>query len=313
MKLVFMGTPEFARRPLEHLYRNTEHDILAVVTGPDKPSGRGLKLVSSEVKVAAQRLDLPIYTPESLKDAEFHEAMRRLGADIFVVVAFRVLPESLFSIPPLGSINLHGSLLPKYRGAAPINWALINGETETGLSAFFLKKTVDTGDIIYQEKIAIKPEETFDELYARMSDLAGPALAKTLDLIESGSYRAIPQDGSAATPAPKLSPEDCLIDWGFPADNLVNFVRGLSSKPGAFTAFRGKKIKILRAKAAPMELTGGVRPGKVIKDKNKLIIAVAGGAVEILELKPEGKGLMTGAEFLRGYKPDENDIMGAPV
>jgi len=305
-----MGTPEFARRPLEYLYKNTSHEILAVVTGPDKRSGRGLKIIPTEVKEAAEKLDLRIFTPDSLKDPEFHAKMKQIGADIFVVVAFRILPESLYTIPPRGSINLHGSLLPKYRGAAPINWAIINGETETGLSTFFLKKSVDTGDLIYQEKVEIKPDETFDELYTRMSDLAGPALERTLDMIESGKLAPVSQDNSLATPAPKLSPFDCMIDWGFPPENLVNFVRGLSSTPGAFTTFRGKKVKILRAKK--IERLDGQKgePGRVVKDKNRFVVEVAGGAVEILELVPEGKSKMTGVEFVRGYRPDDNDIMG---
>ncbi len=311
MKLVFMGTPEFARRPLEYLYKNTDHEILAVVTGPDKPSGRGLKIVSTEVKTAAQLLDIQVLTPESLKGPEFVETMKNIGADIFVVVAFRILPEMLYTIPPHGSINLHGSLLPKYRGAAPINWAIINGETETGLSTFFLKKTVDTGDLIYQERIGIKPDETFDELYSRMSEMAGPVIDKSLDLVASGKISPISQDNSQATPAPKLCPFDCLIDWGFPAENLVNFIRGLSSTPGAYSTFRGKKIKILRAQKNSEFGDKKTEPGRVVKDKNRFIVEVAGGAVEILELVPEGKSKMTGAEFMRGYRPDDNDIMGA--
>jgi len=311
MKLVFMGTPEFARRPLEYLYRNTGHEILAVVTGPDKRSGRGQKIVSTEVKAAAEKLGLQIFTPESLKDSEFIEKTRNIGADIFVVVAFRILPETIYTIPPHGSMNLHGSLLPKYRGAAPINWALINGETETGLSTFLLKKAVDTGDLIYQEKINIKPDETFDELYIRMSEMAGPVIEKTLDMIESGKLSPISQDNSLATPAPKLSPFDCLIDWGFPPENLVNFIRGLSSTPGAYSTFRGKKIKILKAQKHSDSNIQKSGPGRIIRDKNRFIVEVAGGAVEILELVPEGKSKMTGAEFVRGYRPDDNDIMGA--
>ncbi len=311
MKVVFMGTPEFARRPLEYLYRNTNHDILAVVTGPDKPSGRGQKLSPTPVRVAASALDIPIFTPESLDEPDFLDRINYVGADIFVVVAFRILPDALFTIPPHGSINLHGSLLPRYRGAAPINWALINGETETGLTTFFLKKKVDTGDLIYQEKIAIGPEETFDELNTRMSKLAGPVLGKTLDLIESEQVRPIKQDGTQATPAPKLAPYDCIIDWGFPPINVINFVRGLSSTPGAFTLFRGKKLKILRARKFNEPLPDIYQPGQLVRDKSRLVIAVASGAVEITQVVPEGKSKISGIEFVRGYHPEERETLGA--
>ncbi len=306
-----MGTPEFARRPLEYLYKNTGHDIMAVVTGPDKPSGRGQKMMPTPVKEAAAKLDIPILTPESLNDSAFLEKIEPIGAELFVVVAFRILPENLFTLPPRGSINLHGSLLPKYRGAAPINWAIINGETETGISTFFLKKKVDTGDLIYQQKIAIGPDETFDELYLRMSDLAGPVLGKTLDLIEAGNATPLRQDDSQATPAPKLSPYDCTIDWGFPPINVVNFIRGLSSTPGAFTLFRGKKLKILRARPYDKPLSGKFEPGHIIPDKKHLIAAVASGAVEITEVVPEGKSKITGAEFVRGYRPEEREMLSA--
>jgi methionyl-tRNA formyltransferase len=310
MNIIFMGTPEFARYPLEYLCGRPRHKILAVVTGPDRPSGRGLKLISTAVKSASQRLGLQTLTPESLKDAAFLEEIRSFKADVFVVVAFRILPESLFSIPEYGSINLHGSLLPKYRGAAPINWAIINGEKETGLTAFFLKKKVDTGDIIYQKKIPIGPEETFDELYLKTAREAGPVLETALDLIESGKVDPIPQDSSKASPAPKLTPEAAQIDWGFPARNVVNFIRGLSSRPGAHTTFRGRRLIILKARPAEAETADKPRPGRVIEDKHRLLVAVADGAVEILSLKPEGKGSMSGEQFLRGYRPDSNDILG---
>lgn len=305
-----MGTPELARRALEYLYSNTRHEILAVVTGPDKPAGRGRKVVPTVVKYAAGEFGLPVYTPASLKDGRFIEQMKNIGADIFIVVAFRILPEKLFMIPPHGSINLHGSLLPKYRGAAPINWAIINGETETGLTTFFLKKKVDTGDIIYQEKIKIGPEETFDELYLRMSELAGPVIGKTLDLIESGKARLLVQDNGLATPAPKITPSDCMIDWGFPSRYVMNFIRGLSSVPGAFTYYRGRKLKILRTKVIEMESEEKYRPGQLINDKYQLLVATSDGAVEILELLPEGKSKMSGSQFLRGYRPTENEILG---
>jgi methionyl-tRNA formyltransferase len=311
MKIVFMGTPEFARRPLEYLHRKTPHNIAAVVTGPDKPSGRGRKLKPTAVNSAATNLGLTVYTPESLKDNVFIEHLRNVGADIFVIVAFRILPEKLFTMPPYGSINLHGSLLPKYRGAAPINWALINGESETGLTTFFLKKKVDTGDIIYQEKIAVGPEETYDELALKMAERAGPVIEKTLDLIETGEVSTIVQDDLRATPAPKIQPFDCLIDWSFPSRNVINLIRGLSSIPGAFTYYRGKKLKIFRITSIDTTRDKKYEPGQIIKDKHRLIVATADGAVEILELLPEGKSRMTGMEFVRGYQPGDGERVGA--
>jgi len=310
MNLVFMGTPEIARRALEYLYNNTPHKIIAVVTGPDKPAGRGRKMHPTPVKKTAKQFGLPVFTPDSLEDDTFIKQMREIGADVFVVIAFRILPVKLFSIPPKGSINLHGSLLPKYRGAAPINWAIINGETETGLTTFFLQKKVDTGNIIYREKINIDPDDNFSSLYDKMADLSGPVIEKTLDLIESDQIELIKQDDSLATPAPKISPFDCLIDWGFPVKNVVNFIRGMSAVPGAFTYFRGKKVKVFRVKNSGMNLSEKLRPGQIIPDKHKLLIAVADGAVEVEELLPEGKSKMTGNQFLQGYKPADKEIFG---
>ncbi|MFH2036361.1 MAG: methionyl-tRNA formyltransferase [Candidatus Zixiibacteriota bacterium] len=311
MKIVFMGTPEFARRPLEYLHSNTRHQIIAVVTGPDKQAGRGRKTTPTTVKQTAKRLDLPVFTPVSLTDDGFISQMKQIPADLYIVVAFRILPEKLFSIPKFGSINLHGSLLPKYRGAAPINWAIINGEHETGLTSFFLKKKVDTGNIIYQEKIQIGENETFDELYTRMSESAGPVIEKTLDMIESENYKLKVQDNNLATPAPKINPEDCQIDWTRNSNEVRNFIRGLSTVPGAFTYFKGKKLKIFSAEIAECG-SGHNIPGKIIGDKKRLMVKTANGVVEIKELLPEGKKKMSGEQFLRGYHP-ENEILGERI
>ncbi len=307
MKMVFMGTPDFARRPLEYLHRNSRHKILAVVTGPDKQAGRGRKIAATPVKEAAETLGLPVLTPESLKDDSFAARLAEFHADIFVVVAFRILPPRIFEMPRHGSINLHGSLLPRYRGAAPVQWALINGDTETGLTTFFLKKQVDTGSIIYQEKIAIEPEEIFDELYERMSLLAGPVIEKTLDRVESGDCRPIEQDNVLATAAPKIMPDDGLIDWNTDSRRIVNLIRGLSTIPGAFTFFRGRKVKVFRASSCPGSLSPSHQPGQIIPDKRRLLVTAADGIVEIRELLVEGKSKMTGEAFLRGYKPSSED------
>ncbi len=303
MNLVFMGTPDFARRPLVYLNNSTRHNVVAVVTGPDKKSGRGKKIMPTAVKEAAQELSLPILTPANLKSDDFLAEIKSFGADIFVVVAFKILPEKLFTIPRHGSINLHGSLLPKYRGAAPINWALINGESETGLTTFVLKKKVDTGNIICQEKINIADDENFDQLYIRMSEKSGRVIEKSLDLIETGNFEPAMQDNSLATPAPKITPFDCLIDWGFPSDNIINFIRGTSSVPGAYTYYNGSKLKIFRAIGTDYKPEANTRPGTVMPEKKRLLVAVAGGAVEILELLPQGKKKMTGSQFINGYQP----------
>lgn len=307
-----MGTPDFARRPLTYLAKS-HHDILAVVTGCDKPAGRGRKLVSTPVKIEAERLGVPVFTPRTLKSCALHDSLAALSPDLFVVIAFRILPESLFLLPRLGSVNIHGSLLPKYRGAAPINWALINGEAETGLSSFFLKREVDTGDVIATERTAIYDSDTFDTLYERMSEMAGPFLLKTLALIEGGEAVPIPQDDSLASGAPKLTPQDGFIDFGFPAHNVRNFIRGLSSRPGAWTTFRGSKTKILACEIGSIETPSGTRPGTVLPDRKRLLIACAGSAIEITRIVPEGKKTMDGPSFINGFRPEPGELFGQPV
>lgn len=298
--------------PLVHLVQS-RHTVLAVVTGQDKAVGRGRKLTSTPVKAEAERQGLPVFTPRTLKSRQLREELAALQADLFVVVAFRILPETLFAVPKIGSINVHGSLLPKYRGAAPINWALINGEVETGLSVFFLKQTVDTGDVIAQQRLAIDPEDTFDSLYMRMAEATGPFLVETLDRLEAGSLRPVPQEESEASLAPKLTPEDGLIDFGFPARLVVNFVRGLSSKPGAYTWFRGRKVKILGAKQADEPVGDDIRPGSILPHKKRLLIACAKSAVELTCLVPEGKKEMDGVSFINGMHPEVGELFGEPT
>lgn len=309
MNIVYMGTPAFAVSPLVHLDQS-HHHIQAVVTGQDKPAGRGRRLMPTPVKLEAERRNIPVLTPRTLKSRKLREALAELHPDLFVVVAFRILPEKLFTIPSMGSINVHGSLLPKYRGAAPINWALINGETETGLSSFFLKPDVDTGDVIYQEKIDIHDSDTFDSLYLRMSQMAGPFLLKTLELLEQGKATPVPQDDSMASRAPKLTSEDALIDWGFPARHVCNFVRGLSSKPGAYTFFRGRKVKILGCEPVDREVSPDTRPGSILPEKKDLQVACARSAVRITRIVPEGKKEMDGLSFINGFQPQPDEIFG---
>jgi methionyl-tRNA formyltransferase len=308
MRLVYFGTPDFASRCLEKILLS-KHQVVAVVTVPDKPRGRGMKVESSDVKRLAQERGLDILQPSNLKDPEFLRCLSSYGADLFMVVAFRILPEEVFMMPPKGSINLHGSLLPKYRGAAPINWAIINGEKETGLTTFFLRKRVDTGDIIKQSKTEIGPEETFAELHDRMATLGGELLIQTIDLIEAGNIKPILQDSSQATPAPKLLPEMGNIAWPKSALQIHNLVRGLSPKPGAYSFRNGKKVLILRTK--PVELDNATyKPGQIVQaDPQKgITIACGVGGIQIMELKPESGKAITGAEFVRGYRLTAGEV-----
>jgi len=305
-----MGTPEFARKPLACLHES-KHDVVAVVTGPNKRSGRGARLLPTPVCEEAERLGLVIHRPASLKDEGFYEALKTYGADLIVVVAFQILPEKLFTLPPLGSINIHASLLPKYRGAAPINWALINGEKETGLTGFFLKKKVDTGDIILQEKVAITDNDTFDSLSDRLSDLTGPFLLQTLDLIENPKAEPHPQKEERACPAPKIQPFDAMIDFGLPAERVRHFVRGLSSQPGAYTFFRGKRVKILSCEVHNSPGQGAdAPPGTILPEKRKLLVRCANSVIEVRTLLPEGKKPMDGLSFLNGVKPQPWERFG---
>jgi methionyl-tRNA formyltransferase len=302
MRIVFMGTPEFAVPALQILLENG-YEIPAVVTAPDKPGGR-LGMQQSAVKQFAVERGLKVLQPEKLKDAAFLESFRALQADLLVVVAFRMLPEVVWSLPPLGAVNLHGSLLPKYRGAAPINWAVIQGEKETGLTTFFLKKQIDTGDILFQESLPIGPDETAGELHDRMMRLGAELILKTVRAIESGAAQAQPQTDALATLAPKIFPEDCRIDFDRPVAQVHNFVRGLSPYPGAWTMLDGKILKILRAR--PLE-TGPTNtpPGQFFSDgKHWLRIRAADGLLEVLELQLEGKRRMPVKDFLNGFKRD---------
>jgi len=312
MNIVYMGTPVFACPPLAAL-ADSEHTVVAVVTGPDKNVGRGRKLTPTPVAKLAEQLQVPVLKPASLKADALHDRIRQINPDLIAVVAFRILPKSLYSIPKHGAINIHGSLLPKYRGAAPIQWALINGETTTGLSSFFLKKSVDTGDVILQKEIAINDSDTYDSLAERMSREAGPFLLETLALIERGEVKPIPQDDRQATPAPKISPEDALIDFGFPAERVVYFVRGLCSQPGAYTWYRGRILKILGAETAPDAADPTTRPGTILVAKKRLVVQCAKSAVELTSVVPQGKKQMDGPAFINGYQPAVGDVLGEPI
>jgi methionyl-tRNA formyltransferase len=309
MRIVFMGTPAFACPTLKDLHRS-RHEIVGVVTGLDKPSGRGRKITPTEIAMTAQYLGYETVKPVSLRDEALFQALKSWQPDLILVIAFRILPRRLFKLPRFGSINVHASLLPKYRGAAPINWALINGEAQTGLTSFFLEKKVDTGDIILQETVTIDDGENFDSLYARLAVLAGPFTLKTLDLVERGGFKAATQDDTMATGAPKIGPFDAMIDFGFPARKVTNFVRGLSTRPGAYTYFRRKKLKILSCRPADQKGQPGLRPGTVIHTKKILLVQCADSAIELTSVIPEGKKPMDAGSFINGFKPQPGEVFG---
>ncbi len=296
MKIVFMGTPEFAVPSLKRLFES-RHQIAAVVTTPDKQRGRGQKVTFTAVKEFALANNIPVLQPEKLKDEDFIRDLKRFEADLFVIVAFRILPLEVFTIPPKGSFNLHGSWLPAYRGAAPIQWALINGEEETGLTTFALAEKVDTGNIYYQEKVEIEEDDNFGTLHDKMSSLGAEVVLKTVGMIESGNFVLKEQDNSKASPAPKITREVQEINWNKPVSEINNLVRGLSPYPGAFFYHNNKLIKIYSSK--PSEENLG--PGEVKQTKTELFIGCAKGSLQILELQQEGKRRMHTEEFLRGY------------
>jgi methionyl-tRNA formyltransferase len=299
-----MGTPEFAVASLNGLIE-AGCDIIGVVTAPDKPAGRGQKVSESAVKQYAVAHGLKVLQPEKLKNEQFLEELRSLNADLQVVVAFRMLPEVVWNMPPKGTINLHASLLPQYRGAAPINWVLINGERESGVTTFFLKHDIDTGNVLFTEKVTLTGKETAGELHDRLMHKGAGLLVKTVKAVESGHYTENPQtqlaEGIELRHAPKIFKDDCRIDWDQSAEKIYNLVRGLSPYPAAFTALNDKTLKIFRTE---YELTEpGVLPGAFLTDnKTYLKFAARDGFVILTDVQLEGKKRMGIEEFLRGVK-----------
>jgi methionyl-tRNA formyltransferase len=302
LRVVFMGTPEFAVPALEAILTSS-HQVVGVVTAPDKPQGRGLKLVPSAVKASAVNHGIKVLQPEKLKDPNFHEELKSLNADVFIVIAFRMLPEVVWSMPPLGTYNLHASLLPAYRGAAPINWAIINGETETGLTTFKLQHEIDTGNILFQDREEIKASDDAGSLYERLRYKGADLVLKTLNAIENHTAVEVPQDQAGTTEkiAPKIFRETCQINWNRTSSETINFIRGLSPYPAAWTILNDKTYKILKAEKSEKN-TPGIS-GEISSDqKNILEVRVADGWVRILELQPEGKRKLKMDEFFRGNK-----------
>lgn len=299
-----MGTPQFAVISLDALI-TAGCSIVAVVTAPDKPAGRGNKLNESAVKKYAVENGIPFLQPEKLKDPAFLEELRSYKADLQVVVAFRMLPEVVWNMPPRGTINLHASLLPQYRGAAPINWVLINGEKESGVTTFFLKHEIDTGDILFTEKVTLTGQESVGELHDRLMYKGAGLLVKTVKGVESGRYNEHPQsqlmEGVELRHAPKIFKEDCLIDWNQPAINVYNKIRGLSPIPTAYTHLNGKILKIYQS-VYEIEQHDFV-PGHFLTDnKTFLKFATTDGFICFTEVQLEGKKQMGIGEFLRGMK-----------
>ena len=317
LRILFMGTPEFAVESLKALVENN-YNVVGVITMPDKPAGRGYKLKASPVKQFALEQELPVLQPEKLKDENFLIQLKNLNVDLQVVVAFRMLPEVVWSMPPMGTFNLHSSLLPQYRGAAPINWAIINGETETGVTTFFLSHEIDTGEIIYKEKTNISLADNAGTLHDRLMTIGADLVLKTVDAVIDGNVTSIPQDEliaseTALKPAPKIFTEDCKIDWDKSAMDIFNFIRGLSPYPAAWTElYRADtnerlRVKIFESKVLDDVITD-METGTIISDNNKHIdVVVKDGLIRITDLQLSGKKRMNTTDFLNGYSLNEID------
>ena len=307
MKIVFIGTPEFAVASLEALIAAGE-DIVGVITAPDKPAGRGKKLQGSAVKLCAVEHDLTLLQPTNLKDLDFLGALKALNADLQIVVAFRMMPEAVWNMPKLGTFNLHGSLLPQYRGAAPINWAIMNGEKETGVTSFFLKHEIDTGSIIDQEKAAIGSDENVGDVYTRLMHIGASLVVRTVGRIKEDNYTLTNQEDlltqlPAVKDAPKLNKEICNIDWNQPIEQLHNHIRGLSPYPCAFTSVLvDDSVLKLKLYSSSISKEFESKQPKIVLEKKRLGVSNSSGTIWINELQLEGKKRMDTASFLAGLK-----------
>lgn len=306
LRIIFMGTPEFAVASLDALVK-AGCNIVGVITAPDKPGGRGMQLQQSAVKKYSIENNLPVLQPEKLKNPDFLSALKSLKADLQIVVAFRMLPEVVWNMPPMGTVNLHGSLLPQYRGAAPINWAVINGEKETGVTTFKLKHEIDTGDILLQESFPIGENDTAGEVHDRMKEIGAKLLVRTVKELADATLEETPQLGidnkqlAILHHAPKIHTETCEIDWNQPVSTIYNLIRGLSPYPTAFTFLNNKKFKIFSSKKEV--ITVSVTAGEYKTDgKTFLKFAGTNGFIHLLEIQLEGKKRMKIDEFLRGYR-----------
>lgn len=302
LRIVFMGTPDFAVTILQHLVTHN-YSIVGVVTAPDRPAGRGRKLNESAVKKYASSINLPIFQPTNLKNEEFNKELKALKADLQIVVAFRMLPKIVWQMPTYGTFNLHASLLPAYRGAAPIHWAIINGETKTGVTTFFIDDKIDTGEIILQEEITIQNNETVGTLHDKLMNLGSNLVATTVDLISTEKVTTTKQPNLEEKTASKLNPENCRIDWTDSLNNIYNKIRGLNPFPGAWTIIKNNKEEItakiyaVRKEVTPHTFT----IGQIIATKKEFKVAVEKGFIIIDEIKLSGKKKMDTKSLLNGY------------
>ena len=304
MNIIFMGTPEFAVECLDILVKSN-HNILAIVTSEDKPAGRGQKIKTSEIKKYSIKKKIKTLQPRNLKDPSFLNEIRLLKPDIFIVVAFRMLPKILWEIPKKGTINLHASLLPNLRGAAPIHWAIINGLKETGVSTFYINENIDCGEIIEQKKVSISENENTGELYNKLKKIGALTILSTLEKIDEKDFKSIRQNESKENlKAPKLNRENTKIDWNKPSNEIHDFIRGLNPFPSAWTSITENKkiLKIYKSRKYSSIINEKQKPGTIIMNKNTLLISTSSGLIEILELKMEGKKMMNNIEFNNGFK-----------
>lgn len=303
MKLLFMGTPQFAVRHLRALAQE-KHEILGVATRPDRPAGRGQRLTFPQVKTAALELDLPVLQPKTLNDNEFRAEIERLQPDVVCVVAYGgFLPEWLLELPPKGCVNVHPSLLPKYRGAAPIQRALMNGDRETGLSTMYMVEAMDAGDVILQERITIGSDDDAGSLHDRLAEVGARLLCETLTLIEKGTAPRIPQDESLVTFAPKIERSDELIEWERSATQIGAIVRGLRPRPGAYTMFEGRRVKVWQARVSEHTQNDRPPPGTVVNiDEDAITVATGKGMLDLLEVQPENAKRLKPGAFANGYR-----------
>jgi len=309
LNLVFCGTPPFAVPALERLV-NAGFRVQLVVTQPDRPQGRGLEVVLSPVKQSALHMGLPITQPESIKhNADFRAQLTSLKPDAIIVVGYgRIIPQWMLDLPPLGNLNLHASLLPKYRGAAPIQWAIASGETVTGVTTMKIDAGLDTGDILMQQQVAIAPDDTSETLAPKLAAVGAELIVKTLSGLQAGTISSCPQDDAQATLAPILKKEDGLIDFSRPAVQILNHLRGFQPWPGAYSKFRGKNLRIWKASASDRKLP----PSELKVEGDHLFVGCGDdAATEILELQLEGKRRTSASEFLRGHRPHSGEKLGA--
>ena len=303
LKVVFLGTPDFAVASMKAIHES-DHELIGAITMPDKPAGRGKKLQSSPVKNYAVEQNIPLLQPSSLKDEAFLTELQSWGADIFIVVAFRMLPEAVWNMPEMGTVNLHGSLLPDYRGAAPINWAVMNGDEETGVSTFQLKHKIDTGDILLQESTPITDDDNVGTVHDRLMNIGANLIVSTLNQLSEGSVKPIPQESFSEGPyreAPKLFKPDCLIDWNKDQEDIFNHIRGLSPYPAAYTVLVNgedkKNMKIYKTAKSDKAL----KPGQILVETKQVFVGTKSSALELMEVQLAGKKRMPVKDLLNGF------------